>query len=196
MNVLNTTTLKNLLLLSHKNQAPLLNLLQNMADHCPVNIAELQQAFNTANNEVAKQLLHKIRGSFATIGADAFANNCAEIELQLERDIVPSPAEKTLLFTLYQDSCQALQQFVQQHTVSKATADTDIDLRQLLHLLQQQNMAATALANKGTDQLNQLLSAKAADEFFKYLAQLNYTAAAELLSSYLVTRQFMQRQGD
>ncbi|WNO60303.1 Hpt domain-containing protein [Rheinheimera sp. MMS21-TC3] len=185
MNILNTTTLKNLLLLSHKNQAPLLNSLQNMVDNCSANIAELDQAFKASNKEVAKQLLHKIRGSFATIGADAFANSCADIELQLQREVLPSPTEQAALFALYQDSCQVLQQFVQQHTVIKAAIDTEIDLRQLLHLLQQQNMAATALANKGASLLNQLLPSNTAADFFKYLAQLNYTAAAELLIPYV-----------
>ncbi|MGI5308302.1 Hpt domain-containing protein [Rheinheimera sp. WS51] len=196
MNVLNTTTLKNLMLLSHKNQAPLLSLLQNMVDNCPANITELQQNFQTSNFTLAKQALHKIRGSFATIGADAFASSCSAIEQELERESLPSAAEQTALFTLYQDSCQALQAFIQQHNNTNTTPETIVDLTQLLQFLEQHNMAATALANKGSAQLKQLLPAQDSQNFFTLLAQLDYAAAAELLRPHIVSKQFKQRKGD
>ncbi|CAM3794128.1 Hpt domain-containing protein [Rheinheimera salexigens] len=195
MNLLNTATLKKLLLLSNKNQAPLLHLLQTMVDNCSPTITALQQAFSSNDAVTAQHLLHKVRGSFATIGAEQFAQQCAELEQQLQIHTLPSQAEQNLTFNLYQDSCTELQLFIQQQAAAKDSV-ADIDLHHLLHLLEQQNMAATALASTGTAQLKLLLPAKEVANFFQQLAILNYSAAATLLRTHLVAKHYNKRGGD
>jgi HPt (histidine-containing phosphotransfer) domain-containing protein len=196
VNGFNTATLEKLLLLAQKNQAPLLNTLQTIIDSCPINITFLHQAFSKNNFEAAGQRLHQIRGSFATLGADQFAQQCAVVEQQLQLNTLPTEAERIALFTLYQDSCLALQSFIAPLVAVKKAPASNIDLHQLLQLLEQQNMAATALAHAGAEQLRQVLSAHDARDFFQQLAQLNYSTAAVLLRSHLAAKQYSQRKGD
>lgn len=196
MNKINIATLENILLLSQKNQTALLKLLQALADNCPENISALQQAFSQRNKDVAQQLLHKIRGSFATFGADQLAQACAALEQNIQRNILPTQIEQNSFYTLYQESCQALQQYIQQQASSQPSSVADTDLHRLLQLLEQQNLAATALASAGAEQLKQLLPVTEVTEFYQQLAKLNYSAAAVLLRSHLTVKCHSQRKGD
>ena len=65
MTTINHNRLNSILLLSVKNKPQILQMLQNLINNAPQHIALLNQFVVAEQTEQARQLLHKVRGSFA-----------------------------------------------------------------------------------------------------------------------------------
>ena len=197
MQFFNKGTLDTLLLLSGSAPQPLLNMLNNMVSSHPANIEELHHCLQRQDFRTADQLLHKIRGGFATLGAERLAAGCATMEKQLQQHQLPTDETLTAFITLYQDTCTELQQFIEQRQLLLNNAGTQTtDLQLLLKLLQQHDMSACDVAAASTVQLSELLTPAVSARFFHQLALLDFAAAASILSGSLTDIPLAKRKSD
>jgi HPt (histidine-containing phosphotransfer) domain-containing protein len=187
MTIINHSRLNSILLLSVKNQPQILQMLQNLINTAPQNIELLNQFVATEQCEQARQLLHKVRGSFATIGADELARQALLLEDQLAGSSAIASEAIQQFIALYQQSCSELQTVVNTHSNQSCEPPDKVDLINLHQLLLTHNMQAGNVVLLGKTELKQLLPEKQATLFFHLVASLDFAAAARLLQDYLPT---------
>jgi HPt (histidine-containing phosphotransfer) domain-containing protein len=187
MTIINHSRLNSILLLSVKNQPQILQMLQNLINNAPHNIELLNQFVATEQREQARQLLHKVRGSFATIGADELARQALLLEDQLAGGSAMAPEATQQFIMLYQQSCSELQTVVNTHSSQPSEPTDKVDLNNLHQLLLTHNMQACNVVLQGKTELKQLLPEQQATLFFHLVASLDFAAAARLLQDYLPT---------
>ena len=184
---INRTRLNSLLMISNKRLPQLLTMLQSLIDTTPDNIAQLQQYIDSADNQSCQQLLHKLRGSYATVGADHLVNNALQLEHNMATEQFITEQSWQEFFTLYRQSGAELQTIINEHAVSSPASSSELDISHLHTLLQSQDMAACNLVAQSKLQLNQLMQQTDADKFFHQIAILDFAKAALLLQKYLPT---------
>ena len=187
MTTINHNRLNSILLLSVKNKPQILQMLQNLINNAPQHIALLNQFVVAEQTEQARQLLHKVRGSFATIGADELAKQALILEDQLAAVSAIAPEAIQPFVALYQQSCSELQTVVNSHASQPCEPTEKLDLNNLHRLLLTQNMQACNVVLQGNTELKQLLPEKQAALFFHLVASLDFAAAARLLQDHLPT---------
>lgn len=187
MTTINYDRLNSILLLSVKNQPQILQMLQNLINNSAHNIELLNQLVTTGQQEQARQLLHKIRGSFATIGADELAKQALELEHLLVEGAAIVPATIQQFIALYQQSCTELQTVVNSHASQPRAQADKLDLNNLHRLLLTHNMQACNVVLQSETELMQQLPENEASQFFHLVASLDFAAAARLLQDYLPT---------
>lgn len=187
MTFINRTRLNSLLMISNKRLPQLLTMLQKLIDTTPDNIAQLQQYIDIADHQSCQQLLHKLRGSYATLGADELVKHSLQLEHQIASAELITQTSWQELFTVYQQSGVELQAIINEQSVPINESNSELDLCNLQSLLKNQDMTACTLVAKNRRQLNQLLSQIDADKFFHQVALLDFAKAASLLQKYLPT---------
>lgn len=185
MTFINRTRLNSLLMISNKRLPQLLTMLQNMIDTTPDNIAQLQQYIDSADHQSCQQLLHKLRGSYATVGADQLVNYALQLEHNMAAEQFITEQSWQEFFTLYRQSGVELQTIINEHAAPSPASSSELDIHHLHTLLQSQDMAACNLIAQSKLQLNQLMQQTDADKFFHQIAILDFASASLLLQKYL-----------
>jgi HPt (histidine-containing phosphotransfer) domain-containing protein len=160
-------------------------MLQNLVDTTADNIVLLQQHIEIADRQNCQQLLHKLRGSYATIGADDLVKQALHLENNLATEQLIAEKSWQDFFTVYRQSCVELQAIINEHSVPASLSSSELDIGHLHTLLNNQDMAACTLIAKSKLQINQLMQQADADKFFHQVALLDFAKAALLLQKYL-----------
>tara|TARA_R110002126_G_scaffold75469_21_gene188394 strand:- start:5905 stop:6483 length:579 start_codon:yes stop_codon:yes gene_type:complete len=185
MTLIDHNRLNSLLLLSVKNKPQLLQMLQNLIDCAPQNTKLLTQFTDDKLDEPARHLLHKIRGSFATVGADELAKSALLLEERLSASNRIESAMLQRFIMLYQQSCAELQTVVRAHTGVSGQPAAKFEPELLRTLLLSHDMNACNVVLQHKADLQQLMNDADAALFCHQVASLNFAAAATLLHAYL-----------
>lgn len=185
MQVINKTKLDTVLQMSKQHQVQLINMVQTMLDAAEDNITLLQQQLSQQQYSEMQQLLHKVRGSFATLGAEQLAIESKQLEHQLESTKQASPDNLQAVVSVYRQTCQAIQAVLNGYQQTSEQDSTALDITQLHSLLLQQDMQACDLAQNSLQALTALLGANAAADFSQLVAALEFAKAAQLLQPHL-----------
>ena len=187
MSLINQSRLVSLLLLSSKNRLALLQSLQRLIANTDNNTSLLISALQQQDFAAAKTLLHQIRGSFATLGADAMAQQAKELESACVAE--NSNAVKPEKFIrLYHQTVAELKEFTLSYSANESGKNMVADTGQILQLqgyLSTQNMDALALTQQLQLPLCELMGPDDGAKFIHQVAILNFAAAETLLQPYL-----------
>ncbi|HEY9044152.1 MAG TPA: Hpt domain-containing protein [Rheinheimera sp.] len=185
MALINHTRLQAVLSMSQQHQPQLIRMISTLLADAEKNISQIQSYAQAQQRQELQQTLHKIRGGYATLGAEDLAHVSKTLELALEQQQPISEADLTGFISIYRQSCAALQQEITKLQSDVPPEQAGLDLVQLYYLLRQQDMQACALVQNGQDQLKQLLTTAVADNFSQQVFALNFTAAAVILQPFL-----------
>ena len=167
--------------MSKQHQAQLLQMINTLLANTETNIAQLQHYARQQQRREMQQALHKIRGGYATLGAEQLASVSKALELALEHQQPFSEQDLAEFISVYRQSCDALQAEITKLQSNTATEQQVLDIAQLYYLLIQQNMQACDIVQNSMAQLRQLLPSAVAESFSQHVFALNFTAAAAIL---------------
>ena len=187
MTLINRNRLDSLLMLSNKRLPQLLTMVKNLIDSTPDNISQIQHYIATSDHQSCQQLLHKLRGSYATLGADELVKHSLQLEHQLDSAQIVTQQSWQQFFSVYRQSCVELHAIISEHSLPVTESGSELDLCHLHTLLKTQDMTACTLVAKNRLQLEQLMSEVDADKFLHQVAILDFAKAALLLQKYLPT---------
>ncbi|MDX5408198.1 MAG: Hpt domain-containing protein [Chromatiaceae bacterium] len=185
MSVLNKTTFDTVLGMSKTHQAALLTMLRNMLKSADDTIEQLQQYARQQQREPLLQALHKLRGGYATLGAELLAERCRALEHALEEQADFDETSLTQVIAALRQTCDAIRLALPQPASMASSPHNRIDLQQLYTMLKQQNMQAVTVINTEHTALNQRLPSDIAQQLRLLVSELNFSAAADLLAPYL-----------
>ena len=186
MFVLNKTKFDAVLGMSKKNQAALLKMLQNLLSAAEATIEQLLTYARQQQREPLMQALHKLRGGYATLGAEQLAERCRELEHALEHQASFDEASLTDVITSLRQTCDAIRLALPQPNQAESGVEKSIDLQQLYTMLKQQNMQAFTLVSSQHDALSKRLPEAIAQQLSERVSELNFSAAADLLAPYVL----------
>lgn len=189
MFLINQSRLISLLLLSRKNRPALLQGLQQLIANTDNNTSLLICALQQQDFTAAKTLLHHIRGSFATLGADALAQHAKELELACTSECF-AVTEPERFIKVYHQTVAELKAFTLNYSANDHGSNITTDTEQILQLqgyLSTQNMDALVLTQQLQLPLSVLMGPESAAKFTHQVAILDFTAAEKLLQPYLIT---------
>jgi|GEM_PF-1523836 chemotaxis protein histidine kinase CheA len=185
MPLINHARLSAVLSMSKQHQAQLLQMIKTLLADAETNIAQLQHYARQQQHREMQQALHKIRGGYATLGAEQLASVSKALELALEHQQPFSEQDLAEFISVYRQSCDALQAEITKLQSNTATEQPAQDIAQLYNLLVQQNMQACDLVQNSPEQLRKILSPAVAESFIQQVFALNFTAAAAILQPLL-----------
>lgn len=188
MFLINQSRLISLLLLSRKNRSALLQGLQQLIANTDNNTSLLISALQQQDFAAAKTLLHHIRGSFATLGADTLAQHAKELELACTSECL-AVTEPEKFIKVYHQTVAELKAFTLNYSANDHGNNVTTDTEQILQLqgyLSTQNMDALVLTQQLQVPLSVLMGPESAAKFTHQVAILNFTAAEKLLQPYLI----------
>ena len=189
MALINHTRLHAVLSMSQQHQPQLIRMISTLLADAEKNISQLQSYAKAQQLQELQQTLHKIRGGYATLGAEDLAHISKTLELALEQQQPFSEADLAEFISVYRQSCVALQQEISKLQGDIEPEQTVLDIVQLYYLLRRQDMQACTLVQNNQAQLKQLLTNTLADEFSQHVFALNFTAAAVILQPFLPPEQ-------
>lgn len=187
MSVINRTKLTAVLQMSVQHQAQLVQMIETMLSAAADNISLMRHYVKQPQPVELQQLLHKIRGSYATLGAEQLAQVCRSIEHALENHAPVSEQQLQALISIYQQTCDQIQHELAAYQHHTTDSNPSIDLQQLYTLLVQQDMQACQLAQSAQHLLAQLMTPAAAARFSQHIAALEFATAAAMLQRYLTS---------
>ena len=185
MSVINRAKLTAVLQMSVQHQAQLVQMIETMLNAAADNISLMRHYVQQPQPVELQQLLHKIRGSYATLGGEQLAQACRSIEHALENHTAVSEQQLQALISIYQQTCDQIQQELAAYQRSTPDSTPTVDLQQLYTLLVQQDMQACQLAQAAAQQLATLLTPAGAARFSQHIAALEFATAAQLLKPHL-----------
>ena len=185
MFVLNKTRFDAVLGMSKNNQAALLTMLNNMLNSADDIISQLHTYARQQQRELLLQALHKLRGGYATLGAELLAECCRALEHALEEQADFDETSLTQVIAALRQTCDAIRLALPQPAQLESNSHNRIDLQQLYTMLKQQNMQAVTVVNTEHTALTQHLPAAIAQQLSLLVSELNFSAAADLLAPYL-----------
>lgn len=182
--LINKDKLDAVLKMSLKHQAQLMQMIRTMLAESEQNIVQLTAWLNSGQHELIQAKLHKIRGGFATLGAEALIPVSKSLEQAIEvQHTISTPALSDFI-RLYRQTCQQMQQHLDAFTPA-AQAEISDDLPQLLSQLRESNMQACEQALACREKLHTLLGETDTEQLLQLINGLQFEAAATLLSAYL-----------
>jgi chemotaxis protein histidine kinase CheA len=190
VSVINTAKLHAVLQMSQQHQAQLLLMVKNMLDIAEHNITQIEQFLQQQQKLALQQLLHKIRGGYATLGAEKLAEKSRELEHQLDKEAKIADADVTDFIQLYRQTCQDMHAELTRypkHVQNTATQHPPLQLNQLYTMLVQQDMQACQIVQQTQNALAQLLTPAGAARFSQHVGALEFSCAAEILKPYLTS---------
>lgn len=185
MFVLNKTRFDAVLGMSKNNQAALLTMLNNMLNSADDIISQLHTYARQQQREPLLQALHKLRGGYATLGAELLAECCRALEHALEEQADFDETSLTPVIAALRQTCDAIRLALPQPASMEGRPHNRIDLQQLYTMLKQQNMQAVTVINTEHTALNQRLPSDIAQQLRLLVSELNFSAAVDLLAPYL-----------
>lgn len=185
MFVLNKTRFDAVLGMSKNNQAALLTMLNNMLNSADDIISQLHTYARQQQREPLLQALHKLRGGYATLGAELLAECCRALEHALEEQADFDETSLTQVIAALRQTCDAIRLALPQPASMEGRPHNPVDLQQLYTMLKHQNMQAVTVINTEHTALNQHLSPAIAQRLRLLVSELNFSAAADILAPYL-----------
>lgn len=185
MFVLNRTKFDAVLGMSKKNQTVLLKMLNNLLNSAEATIEQLLTYARQQQREQLMQALHKLRGGYATLGAEQLAHRCQALERALEQQASFDEASLTEVIALLRQSGDAIRLALPQSDQPENNPEKGIDLQQLYTMLKQQNMQVVTMLGTEQHALARCLPAAIAQQLSQLVSELNFSAAADLLIPYL-----------
>jgi chemotaxis protein histidine kinase CheA len=183
--VLNRAKFTAVLNMSPQHQAQLIQTVKNMLDVAEDNIVHVQRLVQQQRNSELQQTLHKIRGGFATLGAEQLAKESLTLEHLIEANARITESSLTQFIQLYRLTCSDMQAILDTCKSTIAAESLPFDLPQLYTMLIQQNMQVCKVVNSHALALEQLLTPADATRFYQAVTALNFIAAAQMLEPYL-----------
>jgi len=185
MALINHTRLQAVLSMSQQHQPQLIRMISTLLADAEKNISQIQSYAKAQQRQELQQTLHKIRGGYATLGAEQLASVSKALELTLEHQQPFSEQDLAEFISVYRQSCDALQAEITKLQSNTAAEQPALDIAQLYDLLIQQNMQACDVVQNSMTQLRLLLTPPVADSFSQHVFALNFTAAAAILQPLL-----------
>lgn len=190
MTLVNHARLNSVLLMSKQHQAQLLQMINTMLADADANIVCIQQHAAQENSAQLQQMLHKLRGAYATLGAEQLASLSQDLEHALETGIACSQLKFTDFIRVYRQTCTEIQTVLTQYQpdtplTSATNNHPPLNTLQLFTLLQQQDMQAGEIARANLSALEQLLTPLGATKFSQYVSELNFAEAATMLQPFV-----------
>ncbi|MEO3679161.1 Hpt domain-containing protein [Rheinheimera sp. FR7-31] len=187
MQVLNKNTFNTVLNLSVKHQPAMLKMLRNLLSAAQTTSEQLRFCARQHQQELLVQALHKLRGAYATIGAEQLAHQCRQLEQALENGAGIDITGVDAIIVLLHQTCDEIQAALPQVENTLSGPGEDIDLKQLYTMLKQHNMRACTVITEAQHTLQHQLPAQVAQALTQHIADLNFDVAATLLEPYLLT---------
>lgn len=196
MTLVNYDRFNAVLLMSKQHQAQLVQMINSMLADTETNIALIQQYVLHNNTNELQHLLHKLRGGYATLGAEQLANLSKTLELTIETGNNGQQLAISPFIHVYRQTGVAIRAALSQFQANAITTDISLALAdiqttstisQLFTLLQQQDMHAVALCHANQAALAHLLTPLAAVKFNRFISELNFAEAATLLQLFVAT---------
>jgi chemotaxis protein histidine kinase CheA len=185
VSVLNRAKFTAVLNMSPQHQSQLIQTVRNMLDIAEDNILHFQRLLQHQQLSELQQTLHKIRGGFATLGAEQLAEESLAIEHLLDTDASLSAAMLTRYIQLYRLTCSEMQAALNAFQPAAIADSVPLNLPQLYTMLLQQDMQACQLVTSNRLALEQLLTPAGAARFCQSVTALNFIAAAQMLEPFL-----------
>ena len=182
--LINKDKLDAVLKMSLKHQAQLISMIKSMLAESEQNIERLIAWVQRAQYDLIQAKLHKIRGGFSTLGAEALIPVSKALEHTLETQHTVSAQALHDFINLYRQTCQQMQLYLEQFTPA-AQPVAAADLPQLLSKLRESNMQACEDALACKERLTALLGEAETTKLLQLINSLQFEAAATLLSDYL-----------
>ena len=189
MALINHTRLQAVLSMSQQHQPQLIRMISTLLADAEKNISQIQSYAKAQQRQELQQTLHKIRGGYATLGAEDLAHASKTLELSLEQQLPLSETDLAEFISISRQSCVILQQEITKLQADIGSGQTELDIIQLYYLLRQHNMQACDLVQNNQEQLKQLLTKAVADNFSQHVFALNFSAAAAILQPFLPPEQ-------
>jgi len=186
VSVINRAKLNAVLQMSVQHQAQLVQMVQAMLDAVPDNIERMRNYARQQQRLELQQMLHKIRGGYATLGAEQLAQVCRSQEHQLESHAAFDEQSLQDVIDMYlQTSAELQSELAGYQQKSSANSEQPLNLHQLYTLLIQQDMQACQLTQSGQTALAKVLSPATAARFSQHVAALEFATAAQILLPHL-----------
>ncbi|CAI3806708.1 Hpt domain-containing protein [Rheinheimera sp. MM224] len=109
----------------------------------PDEIKQLTQSYQQKNHKALEHSLHKLRGSYATLGATALPELSRSLELLLQQGQLPSATEIASYLECLQQTSAALDLWLSQFNYSSDSALPDVQL--YIRYLENNDMQAYSL---------------------------------------------------
>jgi HPt (histidine-containing phosphotransfer) domain-containing protein len=185
MTVINREKLSAVLQMSQQHQAQLLLMVANMLDDAENNIEQIQQYVQQQQRLKLQQLLHKIRGGYATLGAETLAQTSRALEHLLETDAPFNQADIADFVSIYRQTCTEMRTELTRYPQDSPRQNQPLHLNQLYTMLIQQDMQACQLVQASLSELEQLLTPAGAARLNQHIAVLDFVTAAQILEPHL-----------
>jgi HPt (histidine-containing phosphotransfer) domain-containing protein len=185
VSVINQAKLSAVLQMSPQHQAQLVQMVNAMLDAAASNIELMRRYTHRQQRLELQQMLHKIRGGYATLGAEQLAQACRRLEHILESDAAVTEHNLAQVIALYQQTCAEMRTELGAYQQHAGSDEQPLDLRQLYTLLIQQDMQACQLTQSGQKTLALVLTPATAARFSQHVAALEFATAAQILQPHL-----------
>jgi chemotaxis protein histidine kinase CheA len=185
VSVINRAKFTAVLNMAPQHQSQLIKTVRNMLDIAEDNILHLQRLLQLQQRSALLQTLHKIRGGYATLGAEQLAEESLAIEHLVDTNASLSAAMLTHFIQLYRRTCSEMQAALNAYQPAAIADSVPINLPQLYAMLLQQDMQACQVVTSNRLALEQLLTSTGAARFCQSVTALNFIAAAQMLEPFL-----------
>ncbi len=183
MPILNHTYLNKLIVMAGAKKQLLLQSLLRLVNNAESEIAQLSLAIQQKNYADAKAILHRLRGSFATVGAIQLPELALTLEQNCEEHTL-GITDFSVFFAAYRQTAAEFSSVIAQHSEENAVASAALDMAQLttlLQYLQSQNLLALDLTAQLEIQLCQLIGTEQTQQLCQLVTALHFQEAATLL---------------
>lgn len=185
--MINRAKLLAVLNLSPTHRPQLVQVIINMLQTAEGNIEKILALAQQRQSADLQQTLHKIRGGYATLGAEQLAEASRAIEHELENNAVITDTTIAEFISLYRQTCVEMQAELSACQTAMAADRLPLNIPQLYTMLTKHDMQAGQLAQSCQFALTQLLAPAGATRFFQLIAGLNFNAAAQMIEPYLTS---------
>ncbi|HEX5793994.1 MAG TPA: Hpt domain-containing protein [Rheinheimera sp.] len=171
--------------MSQQHQAQLIQMIETLLADTEMNITQLQHYARLQQRTELQQALHKIRGGYATLGAEQLARVSKDLELMLEQPSPFTEADLSEFIAIYRQSCAELHAELIKYQPDATTPHIKLNIVQLYYQLQQQDMQACDQVLACQTDLLQLFGPAGAARFSQLVLALNFSDAAAMLLPFL-----------
>jgi HPt (histidine-containing phosphotransfer) domain-containing protein len=187
VSVINRAKLTAVLQMSQQHQAQLLQMISNMIDDAEPAIAKIQLNVKQQQRLELQQTLHKIRGGYATLGAEKLALESKALEQMLENNLPFSDADTAEFITLYRQTCAEMRTEIALYQQDSAPQQQPLNVNRLYTMLMQHDMQACQLVQSSQKELSKVLAPSEAASFTQHVAALEFVSAARMLEPHLTS---------
>jgi chemotaxis protein histidine kinase CheA len=187
VSVINSAKLTAVLQMSQQHQAQLLQMINTMLDGVEQTIVQIQLNVQQQQRLELQQTLHKIRGGYATLGAEKLALASKALEQMLGNNLPFSDADTAEFITLYRQTCAEMRSEIALYQQDSTPQQQPLNINRLYTMLMQHDMQACQLVQSNQKQLSKVLAPSAVACFTRHVAALEFASAARMLEPHLTS---------